>query len=422
MIRGPEATLAGPTELVTCMTHKTRRMAKFCIPKPTFNADGRTVGFTYSCAKESECTARQTLMDQMMGPVAAGPVEHARPSELPRAAAAVPPSLGTSGGLLTAAPQPQLSSALRGRYYDLSVNQSGDSNVPKKVCWWCGMDDHEKYQCQNQLCRRCHGPMGRDFNAHMCHAAGLSSFVLLEDLTEEQLATVQCPKCGDFGHLDCSSAAGASAVAKGRQLSCCFCGGEGHQALSCPHVRTDPWREQQQRLADSARHHHHHHHHHQQQRQRGDRHEEDWQQQGGRHCERSQHFVSDGYGGNHRSLPHVAVGAGSAPYRAATNSYYAGEPERIVVSSQNQHHSVHHHHQREKDRDYGRSDRRRGRSQDRRDLSRSRRSGDASGGGRWRRYEPPRFTPQPANDQRLGDRHRHSKRRRSDSDGEDFQF
>ena len=494
MRKSGEFDVAALTDLVQCSVHKTRRLAKFCTPKPTYNADGRTVGYTYSCKKESECQSRTTMaggQQDMIGD-AGGVVPRA--SELPRplVGTASPPPVGSAvtteaavSSSNLAPPPPVFATAtagMRGRYYDMSLNQSGDSSFAKKVCWWCGMDDHEKPQCPNQLCRRCHGPIGREFNGHVCHVPNVSSFVTIDDLSEEHLATVQCPNCGDFGHLDCNK---VEPMDKRRQLSCSYCGNGGHHAFDCPHVKPDSWLEQQLRLGGRDgrgggggggrsqridnnneddeynqrfrnRNSSYGNRYEPQQQQRsyesnprsfvnvGDRGgaSPSWNQQQPRYDDSFQQRRAGGYSTPILADPvRVVVGGGSgggnrgasgvAPAWAANQQHvapahnYANRYPAAPLPQQNQ--------QQQLTRDRGRGDdgpRRRSRDRDRhderrrsreRDHSRKRTHESAGSSSKWKKYEPPKFSGATPHHHRQRSP-KQAKRRRSESSDDDFQF
>lgn len=237
--------IANSNDLITCKTHGVQRLAKFCTPTPIFNADREVIGYSYVCTSSTQCASARDRTTTIQTPSSAvapersfiAPVHDARISDdtldkLESSGAKVfTPGIATQ--------------SIRGpsRYYDLSNNAARTDQRPKKVCWSCGMDSHEKPQCRNQLCKRCHGILANSSGAygssgHDCEEILPSPFVLLAPLSDEELKYVRCSVCHGYGHMDCRS----TNLSDTKTLSCCHCGESGHHGFDCPqHQYPDRW-------------------------------------------------------------------------------------------------------------------------------------------------------------------------------------
>ncbi|KAF8281209.1 hypothetical protein TcBrA4_0089930 [Trypanosoma cruzi] len=224
---------ADGNDLVTCSVHGSRRLARFCVRIPVYNADRVMVGYTYNCKEEMQCAAsasRNSFAKQHDIRGVAEGRDDASPELLTRSVATTPT---TAAGVVAAtekdaAPQQQRTGAARGpnRYYDLTKQRDSDAAGKKKVCWNCGMEGHEKPECCNTLCRTCHTTRGHH---HLCQEPRPSPFLNLSPTTllSEDMSFVQCVSCSSFGHFDCSTSR------ETRIPSCCFCGERGHNAYDC---------------------------------------------------------------------------------------------------------------------------------------------------------------------------------------------
>lgn len=185
------------------------------------------------------------------------------PSELVNLPSTTRPALGSGSTLISplgaATSTPSVATATMGggnRYFELlekgprggtlSTGQyGGDFLVSKKVCWNCGLLGHEKPSCINTLCRSCHAIKWCNMESsrssprhplpHTCLPVPLSEFVVplltLPANVPLGLSETECIRCGERGHLDCSSSLSSSY--RPNMLSCCYCGRTGHTAYDC---------------------------------------------------------------------------------------------------------------------------------------------------------------------------------------------
>jgi hypothetical protein len=209
-----------------CSTHKKLRLDKFLVAKNIFDADGNIVDVKYACHPDSECT---------------------NSAFVPRAAAAPFDSSNAK-----TAPLEGMSDAMklygtretRGRYYDLSNQTGGIDDTVRKVCYLCGMGDHERGDCPNQFCRmcRCIVPPG-GMSSHQCITMQLNDLIDMRTPTPDELKNVRCVICNRTGHLDCAKIGNFS-----HRVSCCACGEPGHHGFQCQSAPNDRWLSQQLRL------------------------------------------------------------------------------------------------------------------------------------------------------------------------------
>ncbi|CCW68335.1 unnamed protein product [Phytomonas sp. Hart1] len=157
------------------------------------------------------------------------------------------------------------------RYFDLQLNNGGGGGsggiFPAKVCWNCGLPDHEKPNCPNMLCRNCHGIRGTMNTQHFCEEVRVASpFIMLPRSVAELpqgangMPTVRCVRCHELGHFDCGNNTNKSNTNSNKftvddsSLSCCYCGGKGHTGYDCrKRQRAHPDRWVQRHLAAAAR-------------------------------------------------------------------------------------------------------------------------------------------------------------------------
>lgn len=112
-----------------------------------------------------------------------------------------------------------------------------------KPCSICAHPGHLERVCPNQLCFRCHlgGHAARDCRAsskssiRICSRCGSLEHTLLDCKYQvreasEELVSVRCFICGNFGHLCCKNARKAS---KQPQF-CSNCASKGHWHFDCP--------------------------------------------------------------------------------------------------------------------------------------------------------------------------------------------
>ncbi|CCW63490.1 unnamed protein product [Phytomonas sp. EM1] len=164
-----------------------------------------------------------------------------------------------------ASPSPR--TALSSRYFDLGPNGGGGGErggiFPAKVCWNCGLPDHEKSNCPNILCRNCHGRRGAMNTTHVCGEVRVASpFIVLPRSVAELpqgangMPAVRCVRCGGLGHFDCggNTSNGGNFAVDDVSLSCCYCGARGHTGYDChKRQRAHPDRWVQWNLAAAAR-------------------------------------------------------------------------------------------------------------------------------------------------------------------------
>ena len=233
------------SELVQCSAHRTKRLAKFCSSKAVYDGMGKVLGFTYECLPEHRCGGTMLGTATIVTNIIATDTADMRLSAEARQ------TLEASGRQIA---QGGAANTVKStRYYDLS-SQKWDEDRPKKVCWACGMDSHERPSCTNQLCKKCHAKTGP---GHECADPFPSPFVVLVRPTEEELFASRCPTCGVYGHLDCHA---VEPMAAGRILSCCYCAGSGHLAFDCPRQEyPDKWIASIIAFARRTNYHHHHH-------------------------------------------------------------------------------------------------------------------------------------------------------------------
>ncbi|RNE98368.1 putative nucleic acid binding protein [Trypanosoma rangeli] len=224
---------AGGDDLVTCSIHSSRRLAKFCLCRPVYNADRVLVGYTYECKEGMQCAASVSRNSFVQRHQIKDPIEGhdgALPTPLVTSMA---PALATAADIATApekeaAPQQPRAGAARdpNRYYDLTNQRDSGATGVKKVCWNCGMEGHEKPECRNSLCKTCHTLRGYH---HLCQEPRPSPFLIVSPalLLSEDMSSVRCVSCSSLGHFDCSP------CREPRLSSCCFCGERGHNAYDC---------------------------------------------------------------------------------------------------------------------------------------------------------------------------------------------
>lgn len=205
---------------VTCRTHNTQRLAKYCVSVPVKNADGDVLRSSWQCLPEYEC---ESFSSRMGAPTGSG-----------------------GKGDATADGEGEKSAASRlygqsGRYYDLSKYTGGIDSTQKKVCFACGLTDHEKPNCPSVLCRSCHqcfgDPEAPKSGSHQCPDLPLSPFVALAALSAEDLKDVRCTLCHQTGHLDCAGMTNPP----GFVPMCSYCGSAGHHAFNCRMAPADRW-------------------------------------------------------------------------------------------------------------------------------------------------------------------------------------
>lgn len=203
-------------DLVECSTHKRRRLAKYCIQKPIYNAEQEVVGFCYECAPGSTCS--------VTSPTAAHGLSVGGLS-LPNIVGS-PTSPGEATKVFPGGPA---------RYYDML--RTGSERDIKKVCFACGQEGHERPTCPNILCRACHCPIGPGgYNGHQCQPVCPSPFV--EPVyNPAELKHVQCVICNEFGHVDC----GRPLPLPNWTPTCLYCAGAGHHAFHCKYTPPDKW-------------------------------------------------------------------------------------------------------------------------------------------------------------------------------------
>ncbi|RNF09940.1 putative nucleic acid binding protein [Trypanosoma conorhini] len=225
-------------DLVTCSVHSSRRLAKFCLCRPVYNADRVLVGYTYECKDGMQCAAsasRNSFVQRHRINDAVGGRDEALVASLmpsvastPAAAAAAAAADVAAAPEKDAAPQLPRTGAARGpnRYYDLTNQRDAGATGAKKVCWNCGMEGHEKPECRNALCRTCHSLRGYH---HTCQEPRPSPFLSVSPalLLSEDMSSVACVSCSSLGHFDCSPSR------ENRVPFCCFCGERGHNAYDC---------------------------------------------------------------------------------------------------------------------------------------------------------------------------------------------
>lgn len=207
-------------QYVTCCVHSRPRLAKFCQSKSVRNAEGEVVSTQYECMPQSSCNT-------------------APGRAVPAAATAAP---GEQSAAM------RMYGDVRGRYYDLSSTSGGIETVDRKVCFYCGLGDHQRSECPNSFCRICREvvPVGAQ-HAHVCGMPSLSAFVEVRELTASELADVRCPLCHQVGHIDC---AGISNPTKFHN-TCATCT-QPHHAFNCRAAPRDRWMETQTVLLQKA--------------------------------------------------------------------------------------------------------------------------------------------------------------------------
>eukprot|EP00672_Neobodo_designis_P021832 CAMPEP_0174830960 /NCGR_PEP_ID=MMETSP1114-20130205/2824_1 /TAXON_ID=312471 /ORGANISM="Neobodo designis, Strain CCAP 1951/1" /LENGTH=314 /DNA_ID=CAMNT_0016064771 /DNA_START=58 /DNA_END=999 /DNA_ORIENTATION=- len=217
-----------------CTAHKKMRLEKFMVSRNVLDADGKVVDVKWSCHPDSQCTTGPggALVGAPPPPVAAGS----------SGAAAGPPEEKSDAMKL-------YGGETRGRYFDLSAQTGGIDNTVKKVCFSCGMADHERGDCPNQFCRTCRGPIAPGGVAnHTCVEPALSDFIDLRMPTPEEIANARCSVCNQLGHFDCASLN----APRGFRASCCNCGDTGHHGFQCSNAPHDRWLTHQLRLLGQA--------------------------------------------------------------------------------------------------------------------------------------------------------------------------
>ncbi|KEG11202.1 putative nucleic acid binding protein [Trypanosoma grayi] len=236
------------SDLVVCSLHHSRRLAKFCLRKPVYNADRVMVGYTYQCREGMQCTSsvpRSSAFSQRQNSLAVeGRSDSSLQVEMTTGAptntrtTAADTATTPDGDALQQQQQPRTTAA-RGpnRYYDLTSQRGTGAAGTKKVCWNCGMEGHEKPECPNALCKVCHTTRSHH---HLCQEPRSSPFVILSPALplSEDMTSVQCVSCLSMGHFDCSTVTGSLTT------SCCFCGEMGHNAYDCRRRKDhapDPW-------------------------------------------------------------------------------------------------------------------------------------------------------------------------------------
>ena len=214
--------------MVTCALHNKKRMAKYCDSRAVRDADGNVVGLHFTCNVNSPCTT---------GGVGGGPHDASAFVALANARGLHVPYVADTATSPTPPPQQPFVPAVRQpvRYYDLT-RQGGNDAAAKKVCFLCGLESHEKPDCPNQFCRRCHQLLRY---GHCCPPLQPPSpFATLDKIPKEQLRNVRCPVCHEDGHLDCLVVRAPDAK---WCPSCAYCGKEGHHAFDCPEKPLDHW-------------------------------------------------------------------------------------------------------------------------------------------------------------------------------------
>eukprot|EP00796_Vickermania_ingenoplastis_P004830 gene4830-3469_t len=207
-----EMSTKGPMgDLVVCCVHHARRLLTNCDEVPVLDANKNEVGRAYRCKPSHQCTNRghaealsfdgsSSSMKGRSGAVEGGggimgisftPLEgDSKPPETDGSTQA-PTKFAGSGG---------------SRYYELLERgqQGGGGGPHKKVCWNCGLSGHEKPECTNSLCRTCHGRKSGMGQPHHCGEVLQSSFIFTLTCLPNNMAQVQCVRCGSNGHLDCA--------------------------------------------------------------------------------------------------------------------------------------------------------------------------------------------------------------------------
>jgi hypothetical protein len=213
------AAMSGGVHMVLCTKHNRSRLSKFCVSRPVKDAEGSVVSLAYQCLDDNECTSGG----------AGGPRDGP-------AVAATDPATMTEAMRL-------YGQQSNGRYYDLAKTTGGIESQQRRVCFVCGMQDHDRSNCPSFLCRNCREPMDNN-GRHVCAAPTLSPFVALDDLSAAELADVRCSLCNQLGHFDCAGIENPPAW----RPRCSFCAIEGHHGFDCPHATRDRWAQQQQQL------------------------------------------------------------------------------------------------------------------------------------------------------------------------------
>ena len=237
--------------LFKCKKHGKMRLERFLKQIPIFNASGKTIDFEYECTPESLCTTSSAPLQQMTqsgGGLPVAPDARSAPQALIEGMnAQLHATIGAKGAVDGGQQQGPRQPA---RYYDLSRRNDGEPD--KKVCYVCGLDDHERPACPNVICRSCHAIVGQNLKGHYCEPAmdDPSPFLFelpghLRGLDSDVLEDVECVYCGEMGHFDCRSNLNDLGV-KTRELSCSWCAGTGHNGWDCPSRISDRWTERHQ--------------------------------------------------------------------------------------------------------------------------------------------------------------------------------
>jgi hypothetical protein len=223
------------SQTVLCVAHNKQRLSKMCFAKPKYTENGELYAYDWQCLPTHECSSGtpvpqvnigyQNIVNQLP------PQQHTKQLVVPPLN---PPVASLPGGDQQ---QPQRTPRSQARYYNLSTHHEPISF--KKVCWACGLGDHEKYACPNQLCRGCRGVLGP---GHVCYRVNVSPFFALREFTADELKDVRCAACHELGHLDC-----AEVVPEQDDSVCAMCGQHGHHAFSCRMLPPDRWLAQVER-------------------------------------------------------------------------------------------------------------------------------------------------------------------------------
>jgi hypothetical protein len=212
-----------------CRKHGKERLQRYLQDFPVYDAHGKLVKVEYECRPDALCVTNK--FDLSAVAVASDGI--AAPQVLME-------GMQAQADAQAEMRQNQTPNTAKSRYYDLSRRQDEDF---RKVCFVCGMDDHERSDCPNKFCPRCHTLFPAGQNYHDCaEPVAMSPFLAnlppsMRGVTDEMMANVTCLYCGSEGHFDCRP----TPVSSGKQPSCSFCVSPGHHAWSCPSRPEGKW-------------------------------------------------------------------------------------------------------------------------------------------------------------------------------------